>query len=97
VTVTPPLTNAQRQIALQCIFATSDITSIAPIPSGVPLAQIDPGATVAEVFSFLITALGTSADIGMASVLNNVLTIFNAQLTGAQANVAAIEAQIAAL
>jgi hypothetical protein len=91
------LTNPQRQTALQAILACSDFQAISPIPSGIPLATLLPGVTIAEVLATLITALNGNADASFQTVINNLLAQLNAQLTTAEASVTTIQAQIAAL
>jgi hypothetical protein len=90
------LTNAQRQIAVQAVLASNEIVAIAPVPVGTPLASLLPGVTAAQVLSTIITAIGSSVDTQLTTVLTNYTAILNAQLTAAEAQVTALEAAIAA-
>lgn len=92
-----PLTNAQRQTALQAILASQDVAALAPIPSGTPLASLLPGVGAAAVLSGLVTAIGIGFDASLTTVLNNLIGILNVQLTAEQAAVTATQAAIAAL
>lgn len=91
------LTTAQRQIALQAIMGSTDVTSASPIPAGIPLATILPATTAAQVWAALVAAIGTTFDTQLTQVLAALGTLYGAQLTAAQAQVATLQAQIAAL
>jgi hypothetical protein len=90
-------TNAQRQSALIALFATVDVASLSPIPSGTPLASLLPGVPAATMLSALITALGTNFDTQVNTVLTNLIAILNTELTAANATVTSLTNQIAAL
>ncbi len=89
------LTNAQRQLALQALIGTSDITSISPIPTGVPMNSLVTGANATALLTALVTAIGTNFDTYLQTTLTSLNGIYNAQLVTAQAQVAAIQAKIA--
>ena len=91
------LTNAQRQTAFQAIFASQDVQSLSPISSGTPLASLLPGVTAAQVLGGLVTAIGTTYDASLQTVVNSMIAILNTNLTAAEATVTSLEAQIAAL
>jgi hypothetical protein len=92
-----PLTNAQRQTAIQAVLASQDIMALSPIPAGTPLGTLIPGDTAAAVLAGLVTAIGTGFDAALTTVLTNLTAIYNVQLTAAEATVTSLEAQIAAL
>ena len=92
-----PLTNAQRQTAIQAVLASQDVMALSPIPAGTPLNSLIPGDTAAAVLAGLVTAIGTSFDTALTTVLTNITAIYDVQLTASQATVASLEAQIAAL
>lgn len=89
------ITAAQRALALQAVIGAA-INGAPVVPSGTPLAVLLPGVTPATVFSTIAAALGTSQDATLTTALANLVALYSAQLTGAQAGVTAIQAEITA-
>jgi hypothetical protein len=91
------LTAAQRYTVLQALFATNDLRALEPAPNGLTLNQLLPGVTAQQFLSAVAAALGAAFDTQGTTVLNNLITILNAQVTSQQAATSALQTQVAAL
>lgn len=83
------ITPAQRSTALQAIVQ-------AAIQGQAALDTLLPGTTPAQVLTFLVNGLGTTADAFYTTALANIVTNLQAQEVGYQNAAAAVAAQITA-
>lgn len=83
------ITNAQRTEALQAI-------TFAAVQGDAAVAALLPGTTAAQVWAFLVTAIGTTADAPLTTVLGSQVASLNAQLATEQGRVTALQGAITA-
>lgn len=89
------LTNAQRQLALQALIGSNEITSISPIPAGTPIASLVSGATASALFTALLTAIGTNFDVYLTDCLTALGQLYSAQLSEVDAQASVVQANLA--
>ncbi len=77
------MTAAQRITALQIVAQAALYGAPTSVPNGTPLASVLPGVTAAEVWSAIATALGTTVDTQLTTVLGNAAAIVQLRQTGA--------------
>lgn len=88
------ITANQRSTALtQILAAAIAAAGVAPM---LPLSQLLPGVTPAQVLGVILNGLGTSVDTQLAEALNNMVANANTQITGLNSSIAAEQANITA-
>lgn len=90
------ITANQRTLALEAITQAALAAAPPIVPSGTPNTTLLPGSTPAGIWAFIVAAIGTTADANLTIICNNLVALYNSQLTPEQAVVTATQAQITA-